>query len=135
MPSGSNVIVVDASALTHVVADGGPDGTRLRNRVRSERLAGPDLLRVEVVSALRRQQLHGSLTATQARHALDDLLDVPLLVYPTVPLLRRAWDLRSNLTAYDACYVALAEALDCPLLTMDRRLADAPGPRCRIEVA
>ena len=78
--------------------------------------------------------MNGSLSAAQARRAVDDLLDIPLVVYPTTPLLRRAWSLRNNLTPYDACYVALAEALGCALLTADARLANAPGSRCSIEL-
>ena len=70
----------------------------------------------------------------QAAAALDDLLSLPLVVYPTAPLLARAWELRHNLTVYDGCYVALAEALEAPLVTADRRLFDAPGPRCEIEL-
>lgn len=98
-------------------------------------IAAPDLLRVEVVSVLRRQVATSLITATQASAAVDDLLDLPLSVFPTAPLLRRAWQLRDNLTAYDACYVALAEALDCTLLTADARLGRAPGTRCTFESA
>ncbi len=95
----------------------------------------PDLLGVEVVSVLRRQVAASLITPAQASAALDDLLDLPLSVFPTGPLLRRAWQLRENLTAYDACYVALAEALDCTLLTADARLTNAPGARCSFESA
>ena len=73
-------------------------------------------------------------TPGQVATAVDDLLDLELDVYPTGPLLRRAWQLRDNVTAYDACYVALAEALDCPLLTADARLSRAGGPMCDIEL-
>jgi predicted nucleic acid-binding protein len=65
---------------------------------------------------------------------MADLLDLPVGIVPTTPLLGRAWELRANLTISDACYVALAESAGCPLLTADRRLANAPGPRCPIEV-
>lgn len=85
------------------------------------------------MSVLRRQLANGSLTSEQATNALDDLLNLPLVVYPTAPLLRRGWEVRDNVTAYDACYVALAEALDCTLLTADIRLANAPGTHCRVE--
>jgi len=61
-------------------------------------------------------------------------MDLPILTYPTTPLLLRSWQLRSNLTSYDACYVALAEALSCTLLTADERLSRAPGIRCEVEV-
>jgi predicted nucleic acid-binding protein len=74
------------------------------------------------------------LTTAEANAASEDLIGLPIAVYPTGPLLRRVWELRDNVTPYDACYVALAEALDCPLLTADVRLSNAPGARCSIEV-
>jgi predicted nucleic acid-binding protein len=128
------VLVVDASVLATVVADGGTDGRRLRQRLRGETLAGPDLLRVEVTSVLRRQAGRGALSPEQADAALVDLLAVPVIAFPTAPLLPRVWELRHDLTAYDGCYVALAEAVGCSLLTADRRLADAPGLRCEVQL-
>jgi predicted nucleic acid-binding protein len=128
------VLVVDASVLAPVVGDSGSDGLRFRDRLRGEALAGPDLLRVEVASVLRRNAQTGHLTPEQADAALNDLLDFPMTVYPTASLLRRAWELRDNLTTYDGCYVALAEAVDSTLLTADRRLASAPGIRCSVDV-
>ncbi len=83
---------------------------------------------------LRRQANRGLLTPEEADAAISDLLIFPVRVFATAPLLRRVWELRHNLTAYDGCYVALAEAIGCPLLTADRRLADAPGVGCEIEV-
>jgi predicted nucleic acid-binding protein len=74
------------------------------------------------------------LTLDQAAGAIHDVLDLPVRVFPTAPLLPRVWELCDNLSAYDACYVALAEALETPLLTADRRLATAPGIRCTVEV-
>lgn len=128
------MLVVDASILAPVVADAGVDGQRFRQRLHGETVAGPDLLRVEVTSVLRRHANNGLLSPEQAETALSDLLEFPLTVFPTVSLLRRVWELRHNLTAYDGCYVALAEAVEGPLLTADRRLANAPGLRCAIEV-
>jgi len=128
------MLVVDASVLAPVVADAGSDGQRFRERLRGETLIGPDLLRVEVASVLRRHTGNGSLTAQQANAAIDDLLAFPITAYPTAPLLWRVWELRPNVTAYDACYIALAEAVGFPLLTADRRLADAPGLQCALEV-
>jgi predicted nucleic acid-binding protein len=127
------VLVVDASVLAPAIADSGQDGRRLRNRFRSESIAGPDLLRVEVTAVIRRHAEMGRLAAEQAEAAIGDLLAFPIIVFPTAPLLPRVWQLRQNLTPYDACYVALAEVLDAVLLTADRRLAKAPGPRCPIE--
>jgi predicted nucleic acid-binding protein len=128
------VLVVDASVIAPAVADGGPDGDTFRSRLRGEAIAGPDLLRIEVMSAIRRQASTAALTASQASRAVEDLLALPVSIYPTAPLLGRVWVLRNNLSTYDACYVALAEALGCPLVTADRRLANAPGGRCAIEV-
>ena len=127
-------IVIDASVMAPAVADGGSDGDACRAALRGHQLVAPDLLRVEVLSALRRHVAGGSLTRRQAEHAVDDLLALPITVYPTGPLLRRCWALRSNITTYDACYVALAEALGAPLLTADRRLATSAGSQCTVEV-
>ena len=91
-------------------------------------------MRTEVLSVIRRRAASGALDANEAETALRGLLALPALVYPTAPLLTRAWELRDNLTPYDACYVALAEALDCPLLTADQRLSRAPGIGCEVEV-
>lgn len=128
-----SVIVVDASVMAPVVADAGPDGVRFRRRLHGEQVAAPDLLRVEVLSVIRRQHRSGTLDLTQADNAVADLVDLPITVYPTAPLLFRCWELRDNLTAYDACYIALAEALGCTLVTADVRLSGAPGIGCPIE--
>ncbi|MBA2279749.1 MAG: type II toxin-antitoxin system VapC family toxin [Acidimicrobiia bacterium] len=127
------MLVVDASVLAPVLADAGPDGQRFRHRLRGETIVGPDLVRIEVTSVLRRHANTGHLTAAEADAAISDLLAFPITVFPTAPLLRRVWELRSNLTAYDGCYVALAEAVDSPLATADHRLANAPGLRCEVE--
>ena len=128
------MLVVDASVVAPAVADGGEDGRHYRQRLRAEQPVAPDLLRVEVLSVLRRQHHLGGLDAEEVEAAVEDLLDLDLVVYPTGPLLRRAWELRNNVTAYDACYVALAEALECTLLTADARLSRAAGVTCDIEV-
>ncbi len=128
------MLVVDASVLAPVVADAGSDGLRFRERLRGEMLVGPDLLRVAVTSVVRRHANTGQLTPEQADAAIRDLLDLPITVFPTTPLLQRVWELRENLTAYDGCYVALAEAVHSPFVTADRRLANAPGLRCPVEV-
>jgi predicted nucleic acid-binding protein len=128
------VLVVDASVLAVALADDGADGDAARARLRGESLVAPELLDLEVVSVLRGQMISGSLDARRADLALDDLSAIPLKRAPHLPLLQRCWELRENLTTYDASYVALAEALDVVLLTGDRRLARAPGARCQIEV-
>ena len=128
------MLVVDASVIAPAVADGGPDGEAFRARLRGRTIAGPDLLRIEVMSVIRRSAIGGRLSSIQATAAINDLFDLPITVYPTGPLLRQGWELRGNVTSYDACYVALAEALDCPLLTADARLAVAPTISCSTEV-
>jgi predicted nucleic acid-binding protein len=128
------VIVVDASVLVVAVADDGPDGDNARGRLRGERLAAPDLADLEVASVLRRQLRTGAIDSRRAALALADLAAMPLQRASHRPLLARCWELRDNLTIYDAAYVALAEALAVRLLTGDRRLAGAAGPRCHIEV-
>jgi predicted nucleic acid-binding protein len=129
------LIVVDASVLANAIADDGRDGARARAEIREAvDVAAPDLVDVETVAVLRRRWLAGSLSARRFAHAIDDLEALPLDRYPSLPLMRRAYSLRANVTASDAAYVALAEALRCVLLTGDRRLANAPGPRCAIRV-
>jgi predicted nucleic acid-binding protein len=93
------------------------------------------LLDVEVAQAIRRYAASGEIDSERGAMALADLADFPLRRYPHDFLLPRVWDLRNNVTAYDAAYVALAEVLDAPLLTRDRRLAGAAGHRARIELA
>ena len=129
------MIVVDASVLANVLADDGEDGRRARDRIGKESdLAAPDLVDVETVAVLRKRWLKGDLSERRFVSAIDDLEDVDLDRYPALPLMRRAFDLRANVSAYDASYIALAEGLACTFLTTDERLARAPGSRCRIEV-
>jgi predicted nucleic acid-binding protein len=97
-------------------------------------LHAPHLIDVEVAQVIRRYTASGEIDAERGRQALTDLADAPLRRYPHDFLLPRIWELRNNLTVYDASYVALAEVLDAPLLTRDRRLAAAPGNRAQIEV-
>ncbi|MGH8673375.1 MAG: type II toxin-antitoxin system VapC family toxin, partial [Burkholderiales bacterium] len=94
----------------------------------------PHLLDVEVAQVLRRYALAGEVETERCRAALADLAGLPLTRYPHDFPMPRVWDLRGNLSAYDAVYIALAEALDAPLLTRDRRLANAPAHRARVEL-
>ena len=129
------MIVVDASVLANVVGDDAADGQRARAELRSAvDIAAPDLVDVETVAVLRKRWLAGSLTERRFATAVGDLEAIAVDRYPTLPLMRRAYDLRANITPYDATYVALAEALGCELLTGDQRLANAPGPQCAIRV-
>jgi len=128
------VIVADASVLAVALADDGPDGDQARARLRGERVILPELADLEVASVLRRQLAAGAVDARRAGLALADLAALPAQRAPHRRLLARCWELRDNLTVYDAAYVALAEAMQATLLTADRRLARAPGPRCPIEI-
>ena len=128
------MIVTDASVLAPAVDDSGADGRSFRRRLRGETVAVPDLARIESISVIRRQLRSGMLDESQATKAVDDLLELPLVVYPTAQLLHRAWAVRDSITVYDACYVALAEILQCPLVTADARLARSPAFRCAVEV-
>lgn len=128
------MIVVDASVLANVVGDDGADGDRARGVLVGEELSVPDLADVEVVSVLRRRWMAKSMTARRFARAVDDLGALPADRYPVLPFMSRAYELRANVSAYDATYVALAEQLDCVLVTADRRLAAAPGPRCPVTV-
>jgi predicted nucleic acid-binding protein len=128
------VIVVDASVLTTALGDDAADGDQARARLHGERLTAPGLIDLEVLSVWRRQLRDGDMDARRAGLALADLAALPLRRTPHRPLLARCWELRDNLTIYDASYVALAEVLGVTLLTADGRLARATGPRCTIEV-
>jgi predicted nucleic acid-binding protein len=129
------VIVVDASALLEFLLQT-PLGTRVEVRLfrDGDELHAPCLVDVEVVQGLRRLVRAGEVSAERAAEAIADLIDLDLHRHPHIDLLTRAWKFRENVTAYDAIYVALAEALDARLVTCDARLAHAPGHRTRIEV-
>lgn len=128
------MIVVDASVLAPALADDGEDGHQARNRLRGEQLAAPELIDLEVLSILRRAARAKRVDERRSGQALDDLAALPLQRVSHLPLLGRVWQLRDNLSSYDASYVALAEALDAVLLTADRRLAKAVGVLCEIDV-
>ena len=128
------MIVVDASILATGLADDGPDGDRVRARLRGERLVAPHVIDLEVSSVWRRLVVAGALDARRAGLAMADLHSLRLERAAHGPLLARCWDLRHNLTVYDASYVALAELMRVVLVTGDRRLGNAPGIRCDVEV-
>lgn len=128
------MLVVDASVLAVALADDSSDGDTVRARLRGERLAAPELVDLEVASVLRRQFRRGGIDLRRASLALTDLAALPLLRASHRSLLSRSWELRDNLTIYDAVYVALAEALQATLLTGDQRMAQSTGPRCDFEV-
>lgn len=129
------MIVVDASALLEVLLrTPAADTVEHRLFAARETLHAPHLIDVEAAQVIRRYAASGDIDGERGRLALDDLRDFPLRRYPHDFLLPRIWGLRNNLTAYDAAYVALAEALDAPLLTRDRRLAAASGHSAQIIV-
>ena len=129
------MIVVDASALLEALLRT-PAAKAVERFLFAPRqtLHAPHLLDVEIAQVIRRYAANGKIDGERGRAALVDLADFPLHRYPHDFLLPRVWDLRNNLTAYDAVYVALAEALDAPLLTRDRRLAAAAGHHARVEL-
>ena len=128
------MIVIAASALVEVLLrTAATADVAARMFAPGQTLHAPHLLDVEVAQVIRRYAAGGEIDDERGRAALTDLADFPLRRYPHDFLLPRIWELRNNLTAYDAVYVALAEALDCPLLTRDYRLASAAGPRARIQ--
>jgi predicted nucleic acid-binding protein len=128
-------MVVDASALIEVLLRTS-EVALVEDRLfaAGETLYAPHLIDIETAQVLRRYAAGGEIDGARGLAALNDLADFPLRRYPHDFLLPRVWDLRHNLTAYDAIYVALAEALDATLLTRDRRLAAASGHHARVEL-
>lgn len=121
-------IVLDASVLVEFLRWSEVGQSVAEALLRPDTSAhAPHLAAVEVLSAFRSLVVRGGISSARAGSAIDDLADLPVTRHPVEPFLPRIWDLRANLTAYDATYVALAEALDAPLLTADRRLARASG--------
>jgi predicted nucleic acid-binding protein len=128
------VIVVDTSVLAPALADDGPDGDVARKRIAGQALLAPEIVDLEVASVLRRQCASGVLTVDRAAAALTDLVQLRMRRVAHRWLLPRCWELRSNLTTYDASYVALAESMELVLVTGDSRLAHAPGVRCDVDL-
>lgn len=129
------MIVVDASALIECLLQT-PTGLKVEGRLFAPRetLHAPHLLDLEIAQVLRRLAGAGVISPGRAEEALQDLGDFGVHRYPHTPLLVRVWELRGSVTAYDAAYLALAEALDAPLLTCDGKLAAARGHRARVDV-
>lgn len=128
------MIVTDASAVADLLLERGPLGDWIARRFAvAETLHAPHHLDVEVLAVLRRREHRGEVDPWRATRGTELLRELPIVRYPIVGLVERIWSLRDNLTTYDAAYVALAEALDAPLVTTDRALARSPGHRARIE--
>ena len=129
------MIVVDATVLATALTDDFDDGERARGRLRADPdLHEPYLADLEVLSVLRGLVLGGKLATSRMKAAARDLGQVQMKRYPHHPFAERILELRDNLTVYDAAYVALAEALDCVLVTADSAQADAPGVLCQVDV-
>jgi predicted nucleic acid-binding protein len=127
-------VVVDASVIVAALVDGGSDGEWAASELAHEDLVAPHLMPVEVANILRRAVLAGNLSADSGALAHGDLVRLRVGLFPYEPHAERVWGLRDNLTTYDAWYVALAEALELPLVTLDRRTARASGPRCEFRL-
>ena len=125
-------LVIDASALVSAVVDSGREGRWSAGLVAGHDLAAPELVLVEAANILRRLEGAGRISRLEATSAHRGVLRRDMALFPFAPFAERVWALRHNLTAYDGWYVALAEELGCSLVTLDRRLARANGPRCEI---
>lgn len=124
-------IAVDASGVVAALVDDGPEG-RWAESLLTSHLAAPHLLPAEVANVMRRSVSAGEISEDVASLAHADLVDLRVELFPYGTVASRIWELRHNLSAYDAWYVAVAELLDAPLATLDRRLVAAPGPRCEL---
>lgn len=130
MTGRGNLIVVDASAMVALLADRGPLGDWAAESISERRMVAPWLMPFEVGNSLRRRELSGQLDPAATVAAHGELLRMPVQLWPHSRVAGRAWELRGAVTYYDAAYVALAELLQAPLVTLDQRLVRSPGARC-----
>jgi len=128
-------VILDASVVVAGLVDDGPVGRWAEDLFVGSLILAPHILPAEVANVLRRTERRGDISSDLAALALADLMDLGIELVDFAPFSDRVWELRHNLTSYDAWYVALAEALDQPLATLDRRLAEAPGIRCEVLTA
>jgi predicted nucleic acid-binding protein len=128
----SSRVVCDASALVALLLDAGPDGQWATRELSDGALAAPSLVAYETANVIRRHERASLISGDQAVQAHADLLDLPIEHWPYEVLAPRAWELRPNLSSYDASYVALAELTAAPLVTLDPRIAAARGLRCAV---
>jgi len=127
-------IVIDASVIVAALVDTGRDGIWAESLIATETLVAPELAMVEATNILRRLELAKELSPVEAGLAQKDLMRLDIQLFPFQPFAERVWALRKNITSYDAWYVALAEALDCSLATLDIKLKNAAGTRCSFPV-
>lgn len=128
-------LVCDASAVVSALLDSGDAGTWVAERLAGAELFAPALMPFECSNIIRRHELGGLVSADQAVQAHADLLDLPVDLWPYELLAERIWQLRANLTSYDAAYVALAETLGLVLVTLDQRIQRAPGITCTVDTS
>ncbi len=128
------MIVVDASVVVAAQVSNGPDGIWAERILAQDDLLAPHLMPAEAANIIRRLELRREISSDVASLSHEDLLTLAVHLIPYEVFAARAWELRSNVTAYDAWYVAIAEAYQAPLATFDRRLSRAPGPRCEFLV-
>lgn len=125
-------VVCDASALVALLLDSGSDGRWVTEALKGADLSAPSLVAFEAANIIRRHELAELVSSDQAAQAHADLLDLHIEHWPYEILAARAWELRHNLTSYDASYVALAELTQAALVTLDKRIVNAPGVRCTV---
>jgi predicted nucleic acid-binding protein len=124
-------VVVDSSVVVAALVDTGANGAWAENILERDDLYAPELLRVETANVLRRLERGKEITEQEANAAFEDLMELDVELHAFEPFSERVWELRHNVTSYDAWYVALAEALNLPLATLDERLTKVAGPKCR----
>ena len=127
-------LVIDASVIVAALIDTGTEGNWAESLIASEILIAPELMMVEATNILRRLELAKEISPIESGLAHKDLMRLDVQLFPFNPFAERIWTLRNNLTSYDAWYVALAEALDCPLATLDLKLTKASGAKCAFAV-
>lgn len=125
-------VVIDSSAVVALLLDAGSGGRWVVDQLTGATLAAPQLLAFEASNVIRRHELAHLISADQAAQAHGDLLDLAIELWPYEVLAERVWSLRRNLSSYDASYVALAELIQAPLITLDERISRAPGRRCQV---
>lgn len=127
-------LVVDATVVVAALVDSGPEGRWAESALAEGPLLAPELLPADATSILRCLERAGEISRVEAKGALGSLSRLDLELAPFAPFAGRVWALRADIDSYDAWYVALAEAFDCPLVTLDRSLLHASGPECEIVV-